>query len=150
MGFCYGYNRAERLEHYHTGRELVIMLVRPREPRRQPAARHRPRRPTARIPVVMEERLMQIGDWLKVNGEAIYGTRPWTTRQQWSAGEVPEGRVQQGVRDRLRRHEARPRSRAPGKASIEAFFTAKGKDVYAILPRWPGRRFTVKDAGGLE
>ena len=27
MGFSYGYNRAERLEHYHTGRELVIMLV---------------------------------------------------------------------------------------------------------------------------
>ena len=26
MGFSYGYNRAERLEHYHTGRELVIML----------------------------------------------------------------------------------------------------------------------------
>jgi len=26
MGFSYGYNRAERLEDYHTGRELVIML----------------------------------------------------------------------------------------------------------------------------
>ena len=25
------------------------------------------------IPVVMEERLIQIGDWLKVNGEAVYG-----------------------------------------------------------------------------
>ena len=26
MGFSYGYNRAERLEHYRTGRELVIVL----------------------------------------------------------------------------------------------------------------------------
>jgi alpha-L-fucosidase len=35
-------------------------------------------------------------------------------------------------------------------ASIEAFFTTKSQDVYAILPRWPGRRFTLKDAAGLE
>ena len=27
MGFSYGYNRAEQLKDYHTGRELVIMLV---------------------------------------------------------------------------------------------------------------------------
>ena len=38
----------------------------------------------------------------------------------------------------------------PGKAGIEAFFTAKGNDVYAILPRWPGRTFTVKDITGVQ
>ena len=36
-----------------------------------------------------------------------------------------------------------------GKAGIEAFFTAKGNDVYAILPRWPGRQFRITD-GGLK
>ncbi|XP_071965748.1 alpha-L-fucosidase-like [Antedon mediterranea] len=35
--------------------------------------------PTAdgRILPVFEERLRELGDWMRVNGEAIYGTKPW-------------------------------------------------------------------------
>lgn len=29
------------------------------------------------IPVIQQERLLQVGLWLKINGEAIYGTRPY-------------------------------------------------------------------------
>ena len=38
----------------------------------------------------------------------------------------------------------------PGKAAIEAFFTAKGGTVFAILPRWPGSTFLVKDVTGVK
>lgn len=27
---------------------------------------------------IFQERLRQLGDWLKVNGESIYGSKPWT------------------------------------------------------------------------
>ena len=35
--------------------------------------------PTAdgRITPIYEERLREMGAWLKINGEGIYGTRPW-------------------------------------------------------------------------
>jgi alpha-L-fucosidase len=146
MGFSYGYNRAERLEHYHTGRELVILLVDIVSRGGNllldigPAA-------DGTIPVVMEERLSQIGSWMKVNGEAIYGTKPWKNTRQWSAGEVPSINYNAEFNTA---YDVTKLVGAPenGKAAIEAFFTSKSGDLYAILPRWPGRQFTIKEYGG--
>ena len=36
------------------------------------------------------------------------------------------------------------------KASIEAFFTAKGDKVYAILPRWSGHTLVLKDLSAAK
>jgi len=132
MGLSYGYNRNESLDDYRTPRELILMLVDLVSRGGNllldigPAA-------DGSIPVVMEERLTQMGEWLKTNGDAIYGTKPWKKSRQFSAGEVPKMDVNKEFNTPYEITDYVDRKK-PGQAVIEAFFTSKGRDVYAIFP----------------
>ena len=148
MGVSYGYNRAERLDDYHTGRELVIILVDTVSRGGNLLLDIGPKA-DGTIPVIMEERLTQIGDWLKINGEAIYGTKPWKTTRQWSAGEVPKIEYNKEYSSAYDVNKLTEKPE-PGKAGIEAFFTTKGSELYAILPHWSGRELLLKDVTGAK
>ena len=96
----------------------------------------------------MEERLLEIGNWLRINGEAIYDTAPWRVSRQWSAGRVPEFQEKEFMAEydlgKLVDHPA------PGSARIDAFFTQKNGTIYALLPRWPEGEFVIKGLQGTH
>lgn len=77
------------------------------------------------IPMEAQNILRKMGAWLKINGEAIYGTRPWTTY-----GEGPT-KVAAGSF-----HDTATKPYTPQ----DIRFTAKGKTLYATALGWPTDR----------
>jgi alpha-L-fucosidase len=143
MGFSYGLNRAENIDDYKNSRELVLVLIDLVSRGGNfllnigPAA-------DGTIPVIMQQRLVDIGNWLKVNGEAIYGTRYAGRACQWSEGKMQEQKfgeymVKYQLLDQVGQ---KPKN---GMAVKQAFFTRKPGAIYAITVDWPGKAFRVRD-----
>ena len=145
MGFSYGYNRNETLTDYHTSRQLLMMLIDIVSRGGNLLLDIGPRA-DGQIPVIMEERLSQLGAWLEPNGKAIYGTRAWSRAAQWSSGQVPHLEQSEFMSEYdITKMVDRPPA---GYARVEAFFTAKNGTVFAILPRWPEGEFLLNDVTG--
>ncbi len=142
MGFSYGYNRNATLADYHTVRQLLLMLIDIVSRGGNFLLDIGPRA-DGHIPVIMTERLSQMGAWLRPNGEAIYGTKTWDRAAQWSAGQMPhveqkEYRAPYSITQKVDHPPA-------GYAHVEAFFTSKDGAVYAIVPHLPKGDFVLRD-----
>ena len=109
MGNSFGYNRAENIYNYKSSEELVHTLIKTVAAGGNlllnvgPAA-------DGTIPVIMQQRLVDIGDWLKVNGEAIYETVPYGNQRDIENVHPDAGKT--------------------------IFLTKKGKDLYVIITKW--------------
>lgn len=126
IGTSFGFNRTEGLSEYSTAEELIKLLVSTVSAGGNLLLDIGPDA-DGTIPVIMQQRLMEIGNWLKTNGEAIYGTRAFIRTKQDEAIN-PE-------------------------ANKSVFFTQKDKNLYVLCTEWPAEPVVlknIKQAGGAS
>ena len=76
MSESYGYNHTDSLENYLSADELIQMLVRIVAKGGNLNLMVNPDG-TGKVPQMQLDLLKELGQWLEINGEAIYGTRPY-------------------------------------------------------------------------
>ena len=82
--------------------------------------------------------LYEIGDWLKLNGEAIYGTIPWTMYGEGPSLIGNPGHHGQGYKKAYL---------MPKYTVQDIRFTQKDKFLYAIVLDWPVQKLLIKSLG---
>lgn len=143
IGMSFGYNRNENINDYRTSKEIIFMLVDIVSRGGNLLLNIGPRADGI-IPVIMQERLIQIGDWLDVNGEAIFETKMWEKSTQWSNGQIPEF-FKSDYHTGFPIYEMTINPK-PGNAVIEVWFTSKDDKLYAFTPEWPkADKLLIKD-----
>ena len=119
--------------------------------------------PDGTIPGEQKARLIEMGDWLKVNGEAIYGTRPWKVFGEGPTA-TPEGHLSDlkfkgFTAEDIRFTRAKDGAAlyaialgwpADGKLQIRSLSTAAGKLEKVRLLGYSGKLVWNQDDMGLE
>lgn len=143
LGHSYGFNRHEQLADYATGPQLLLTLI---DTVSRGGNLLLNVGPTAdgRIPVIMQDRLAYLGQWLQYNGEAIYGSRVFRDGAQWTEGRKQQLDTSTNYRAQYD-VEKLTLNPAPGYARKEILFTRKGHSLYAILPRYPQGELVLRD-----
>jgi alpha-L-fucosidase len=73
--------------------------------------------------------LEELAAWIEVNGDAIFGTRPWTVHGEGPTQIKPD-QFNEKVADRY--------------TATDIRFTTKGDSLYAFALAWPGERMLIR------
>jgi alpha-L-fucosidase len=83
-------------------------------------------KPTGEFPQEAAERLAKIGEWMKINNEAVYGTSPWKVFAEQVSEKTLSGAATHDADADVTAKVILP----------DIYFTAKGKTVYVIARSW--------------
>lgn len=151
MGYSYGYNREEDAWDYNSTQSLVIALI-DKVSRGGNFLLDIGPDEHGKIPPIMQERLLEMGEWLSLNGEAIYNTRRWKVSSQWSEGKRDyKMKNEHGAGDWTSPPDIMLKLTVdpdPGYAVKEVFYTYNpvSNSLYAIFPVYPSNhQLALKD-----
>ncbi|SFS68338.1 Alpha-L-fucosidase [Zhouia amylolytica] len=133
IGRSFGLNRNENLEAYGTSAELIHRFVQTVANGGGMIINVGPKA-DGQIPLIQQERLVDLGNWLALNGEAIYGAQPYIVQEQEK--DVQEERIDSVIKFNWVRN-------SPVKGIKEDYFTAEWNG-YIVAPQSGKFNFEVK------
>lgn len=114
-------------------------------------------KPDGTIPGEIKKTVITVGDWLKINGEAIYDTRPWKVygdgkSVRGESVETHRGEIRNAgddIKEKTKKHEHfnQRTTDLPALASDEVRFTTKGDDFYIVVMNPAGGEFDIPSFG---
>lgn len=134
LGYSFGYNQAEDTRHSLSGDELVRMFVDVVSKNGNLLINVGPRADGS-IPDLQVKAMRELGAWLRVNGDAVYSTRPWIR-----AGEATGA--------------PRAYTASAGRVHLHAMDPSRGTialpaDLAGLTARWADGTVATTDADGV-
>lgn len=112
--------------------------------------------PDGTIPNEIKKTVIIVGDWLKINGEAIYGTRPWKVygdgkSVRGEAIETVDGELRNATESQKHGEHFNQRTTAtPAFSHDEVRYTTKGDAFYIIVMNPKEGEFVIPSLGNTS
>ena len=133
MGYSMGLNTNEDINEYSTLQELLLNLIHTVSLGGNLLLTVAPD-DDGNIPPIQQERLLQIGQWLSMYGEAIYQTESWKIPFQQYEGNPVDLPIGEYIPNDMILDITT--NNPLGAAGVQIYFTYSGKNLFAFIPNY--------------